>query len=225
MKILAVQIRNAFVTTICLAALAAGGAFAQHEGHSDHQFKDAQKWAQVFDDPARDAWQKPHEVISALKLAPDAAIADIGAGTGYFAARFSHMLAKGKVYAVDLEPDMVKHLGERAKKENLANLTPVLGATDSPKIPMPVDLVILVDVYHHIGAREQYFGKLRESLKTNGRVAIIDFRMDATMGPSKAMRIAPERVKTEMAKAGYALAEEHAFLPQQYFLVFKAGAQ
>ena len=83
-----------------------------------------------------------------------------------------------------------------------------------------VDLVILVDVYHHIGAREKYFGKLRESIKANGRVAVIDFRMDASMGPSKAMRIAPEQVKAEMAKAGYALAEEHGFLPQQYFLVF-----
>lgn len=218
-------LRTIAIAAIGLIALAAGAAIAQHEGHSEHQFKDAQKWAQVFDDPARDAWQKPHEVISALKLPADAAVADIGAGTGYFAARFSHMLAKGRVYAVDLEPDMVKHLGERAKKENLANLTPVLGATDSPKIPAPVDLVILVDVYHHIGARDQYFGKLRDSLKANGRVAVIDFRMDATIGPSKAMRIAPERVKAEMAKAGYVLAEEHAFLPQQYFLVFKAGAK
>ena len=206
-----------------VAVLAAGHVFAQHAGHDDHRFNDAQKWAQVFDDPARDAWQKPHEVISALQLAPDAAVADIGAGTGYFAARFSHMLAKGRVYAVDLEPDMVKYLGERAKKENLANLTPVLGATDSPQIPAPVDMVILVDVYHHIGERERYFGKLRDSLKPGGRLAIIDFRMDATMGPGKAMRIAPESVKSELAKAGYALAEEHAFLPQQYFLVFKAA--
>lgn len=203
----------------------AGGAQAQHAGHDNHRFKDAQKWAQVFDDPARDVWQKPHDVISALKLAPDAAIGDIGAGTGYFAARFAHMAPKGRVYAVDLEPDMVAHLGERAKKESLANLTPVLGAADTPKIPAPVDLVVLVDVYHHIGAREQYFGKLRESLKAGGRVAIIDFRMDASMGPGQAMRIAPERVKAEMTAAGYALAEEYGFLPQQYFLVFKAGAK
>ncbi len=208
-----------------LAVLAAGGVCAQHEGHTDHRFSDAIKWAQVFDDPARDAWQKPHEVISALKLAPDATVADIGAGTGYFAARFAHMLAKGRVYAVDLEPDMVRYLGERAKKENLANLTPLLGATGSPKIPAAVDLVILVDVYHHIGERERYFRALRESLKADGRVAIIDFRMDATMGPGKAMRIAPERVKAEMTRAGYVAVEEHAFLPQQYFLVFKRAAK
>jgi predicted methyltransferase len=214
-----------FVSVLLIGACVAGSALAQHAGHDNHRFKDAQKWAQIFDDPARDAWQKPHEVITALKLPADASVADIGAGTGYFAARFAHMVPKGRVYAVDLEPDMVAHLGERAKKDALANLTPVLGATDSPKIPAPVDLVTLVDVYHHIGAREKYFGKLRESIKTNGRVAVIDFRMDASMGPSKAMRIAPEQVKAEMAKAGYALAEEHGFLPQQYFLVFGRAAQ
>ncbi len=216
---------GAVLTALGLATLHGANAFAQHEGHADHRFNDANKWAQVFDDPARDAWQKPHEVIMALKLAPDAAVADIGAGTGYFAARFSHMLSAGKVYAVDLEPDMVTYLGERAQKEGLANLTPVLGATDSPKLPAPVDLVILVDVYHHIGARERYFGQLRESLKPNGRLAIIDFRMDATMGPSQAMRITPEQARMELAKAGYVQAEEHGFLPQQYFLVFRRSTQ
>jgi cyclopropane fatty-acyl-phospholipid synthase-like methyltransferase len=216
---------GALLTAIGLVAWPGAEALAQHEGHADHRFNDANKWAQVFDDPARDAWQKPHEVIMALKLSPDAAVADIGAGTGYFAVRFSHMLSGGKVYAVDLEPDMVKYLGERAKKEGLANLTPVLGATDSPKIPTPVDLVIMVDVYHHIGGRERYFAQLRESLKPNGRLAIIDFRMEASMGPSKAMRIAPEQIRTELAKAGYVQAESHDFLPQQYFLVFKRSAQ
>ena len=214
--------RHAFAV-LCAGALLASAtaSSAQHAGHDNHRFQDAQKWAQVFDDPARDAWQKPHEVITALKLAPDATVADIGAGTGYFSARFAHMLPQGRVYAVDLEPDMVKHLGERAKKEGLANLVAVQGATDSPRLPAPVDLVILVDVYHHIGARQAYFAKLKESLKPNGRVAVIDFRMDATMGPGKAMRIAPERVKDEMAKAGYLPAGEHGFLPQQYFLIFR----
>jgi predicted methyltransferase len=212
---------RALGTGLALCAAAVAAPAAEHAAHDHHRFNDAQKWARVFDDPARDAWQKPHEVIAALRLAPDAAVADIGAGTGYFAARLSHMVAKGRVYAVDLEPDMVRHLGERAKKDRLVNLTPVLGSAGSPNLPAPVDLVILVDVYHHIAAREQYFGRLRDALKTGGRIAVIDFRMDATIGPSKAMRIAPDRVKAEMAQAGFALAEEHAFLPQQYFLVFR----
>jgi cyclopropane fatty-acyl-phospholipid synthase-like methyltransferase len=163
-------------------------------------------------------------VIQALKLAPDAAVADIGSGTGYFAVRFAHMLEKGRVYGVDLEPDMVKYLAERAKKENLANLASIAGAPDDPKLPAPVDLVILVDVYHHIDNREAYFRKLRASLKSGGRVAIIDFRMDAPSGPPKAARIAPDRVKAEFKKAGYTLSSEHAFLPNQYFLVFRPAA-
>jgi predicted methyltransferase len=115
----------------------------------------------------------------------------------------------------------VKYLGERAKKENLSNLTAVAGAPESPRLPAPVDLVVLVDVYHHIGKREAYFRKLLDSLKPGGRVAIIDFRLDSPSGPPRNMRIAPDRVKAEFRQAGYALSEEHAFLPNQYFLIFK----
>src|SRR5438552_8281790 len=81
----------------CLAALASAQAPHTHE----HEFGDAEKWSQVFDDPKRDGWQKPHEVIQALRLASDATIADIGAGTGYFTVRFARMLPKAKVYAAD----------------------------------------------------------------------------------------------------------------------------
>ena len=203
------------------AALALAGPAAAQAPHThQHSFGDAEKWAHVFDDPERDAWQKPHEVIGALNLAPDAAVADLGAGTGYFAARLANMLPKGTVYAVDIEPGMVKYLGERAQREKLANLKPVAGIPADPRLPAKVDLVLLVDVYHHIEARERYFRALAASLKPGGRVAVIDFRLDSPSGPPKAARVAPERVKAELAGAGYALVEEHAFLPRQYFLVF-----
>jgi predicted methyltransferase len=196
-------------------------ALAQSPDHANHKFSGAEHWAKVFDDPERDKWQKPHEVISSLRLAPDAAVADIGAGTGYFAVRFAHMLPKGRIYAVDVEPDMVKYLGERAKKENLANLTAVAGAPDDARIPAPVDLVILVDVYHHIDNRAAYFRKLQTALKPGGRIAIIDFRLDAPKGPPVHARVAPDRVRSEMKDAGYHVAAEHAFLPNQYFIVFR----
>jgi SAM-dependent methyltransferase len=207
-----------------LAALACvAQAFAQSPHTHEHSFQDAEQWAKYFDDPKRDAWQKPHEIVNALKLAPDAAVADIGAGTGYFSVRFAHMLPQGRVYAVDVEPDMVKYLAERAKKENLPNLTPIAAAPDDPHLPAPVDLAIFVDVLHHVSARERYLQKLRASLKPGGRVAIIDFKPDASMGPPKSARIPPDQAKADFKRAGYVLADEHTFLPDQYFLVFRKG--
>ena len=210
-----------FFQTLATIVVLGTPALAQSPDHANHKFSGAEHWAKVFDDPERDKWQKPHEVITALKLAPDQSVADIGAGTGYFSVRFAHMLPQGRVYGVDVEPDMVKYLGERAKKENLTNLTAVAGAPDDARIPAPVDLVILVDVYHHVDKRAEYFRNLRASLKPGGRIAVIDFRLDAPTGPPKNARIAPDRVKTEMKSAGYALAAEHGFLPNQYFLIFK----
>ena len=100
----------------------------------------------------------------------------------------------------------------------------VRNETRSPRsdlAPEKADLVILVDVFHHIDDRERYFSKLRDSLKPGGRVAIIDFRIDSPEGPPKAARIAPEQVKAEFKRAGYSLEREHGFLPNQYFLVFR----
>jgi SAM-dependent methyltransferase len=215
------------LTATLIALLFAGWlahpASAQSPHTHQHRFSGAEKWAQIFDDPARDAWQKPQEVVQALKFRPDAVIADIGSGTGYFAVRLARMVPEGRVYGVDTEPDMVRYLAERAKREGLGNITPLQGAPDDPRLPEKADLVILVDVYHHIDNRERYFRKLRESLKPGGRIAIIDFRPDSPLGPPRSVRIPPERVKAELKTSGYALAEEHTFLPYQYFLVFEPG--
>ena len=203
-----------------LLALAPLCAPAQTPDTHSHRFGDAEKWAKVFDDPARDAWQKPHEVIEALALAPDAVVADIGSGTGYFAARLARFVSKGRVYGVDTEPDMVKYLAERASREGLANLVSIAGRPADPSLPAKVDLVLMVDVYHHIAGREEYFRRLRGSLKAGGRIAIIDFRVDSERGPPRRSRVSPARVRAEMGEAGYAAVKEHAFLPSQYFLVF-----
>jgi len=208
---------------VVIAALVALPGLAQSPATHQHSFGDAQKWSHVFDDPERDAWQKPHEVIQALALKSDAVVADVGAGTGYFSTRLAHMLKDGRVYAVDIEPDMVQYLAERAKKEGRANMIAVTGAADSPRLPAKVDLVLFVDVYHHVEKRERYFRGLRKSLNSGGRVAIIDFRLDSPDGPPREARIAPDQVKAEMKKAGYVLVSEHAFLPRQYFLVFRGA--
>ena len=216
--------RHRIRIVLALAVVAAScAAMAQAPHTHQHRFGDAEQWSKVFDDPQRDAWQKPHEVIQALALKPDAIVADLGAGTGYFSMRLAHMTPQGKVYAVDLEPAMVKHLDERAKKAGLQNVVAVQAQPGSANLPERADLVLLVDVYHHIEDRERYFRELAKSLKPGGRVAIIDFRMDSPAGPPRGARVEPGRVKAEMQRAGYALAREHAFLPNQYFLEFQPG--
>jgi predicted methyltransferase len=208
---------------LVLWAAFAAAAFGQSPPTHEHSFANSEQWAHVFDDPQRDEWQKPHQVIQALALKSNAAVADIGAGTGYFSARLANMLKDGRVYAVDVEPDMVKYLGERARREGLANLIAVQGAAQGANLPAKVDLALLVDVYHHIEARPRYFRDLRKSLNPGAQIAIIDFRLDSAEGPPRAARIAPEQVKAEMKQAGYVPVAEHSFLPRQYFLVFRGA--
>ena len=225
------------------AALFVGGGVAlaqmpdeppadRHQGHrhmSGHsgdgafhrRFDDADKWAKEFDSADRDAWQKPEEVLDRLHLEASARVADIGAGTGYFSVRIARRVPQGKVFAADVEPDMVRYLGERAQREHLSNIVPVQAASDAANLPEPVDLILVVDTYHHIGNRTQYFAKLKSSLRAGGRLAIVDFRADSPNGPPVQHRISPERAAEELGAAGYALAETHRFLPRQYFLVFR----
>lgn len=211
------------ILPLLLLALASSIAFAQGSHHShQHSFGDAEKWAKEFDDPARDEWQKPAEVIKALGLAPDAKVADIGAGTGYFAVRLARAVPKGKVYAVDAEADMVRYLGARAKKEGLANLVPVKGDAETPNLPEPVDLVLVVDTAHHIEKRRTYFHSLRGSLTPGARVAVIDFTAESKIGPPPAARIATSKLHAELSEAGYRLMATHAFLPNQFFVVYQA---
>lgn len=208
-----------FLFAACTAwlQLAAAQSPASHE----HEFDDAERWAQVFDDPSRDAWQKPEEVIRTLDLAPDARVADIGAGTGYFAVRLARALPQGRVYAVDIEPDMVRYLEQRARRAQLDNLAPIRGVPDDPRLPQKVNLALLVNTFHHIEQRQDYFALLRDSLAPRARLAIIDFRIDSPVGPPKGVRIAAEEVARELEAAGYELVEQHPFLLNQYFLVFR----
>lgn len=205
-----------------VVVLFAASALAQAPHDHEHRFDDAEHWSDVFDDPQRDAWQKPHEVVEALALPADAVVADIGAGTGYFAVRLARMLPKGKVYAADVEPQMVRHLAARAKRDELANMVAVQSDLDDARLPQTVDMALFVDVFHHIDGRESYFRRLKNSLRAGGRVAIVDFRRDSAIGPPPRARISADHVKRQLAAAGYTLEAEHDFLPNQYFLVFRA---
>jgi SAM-dependent methyltransferase len=200
------------------------GGQTGHAGSGEgfhRRFDDAEKWAKEFDNPERDAWQKPEEVLDALHLQTTSIVADIGAGTGYFSVRIAKRVPEGKVFAADIEPDMVRYLAARAEREHLANLTPVQARADTANLPEPVDLVLVVDTYHHIDDPMRYFAALMSSLRPSGRLVIIDFKADSPIGPPAQHRIPPEQVTHELAAAGYVLTEKFEFLPRQYGLIFK----
>ncbi len=186
-----------------------------------HRFQTAEQWAREFDDPARDVWQKPQEIIAAMKLEPGMVVADLGAGTGYFEPWLSRAVTTtGSVLALDVEPDMVRYLTERVQREHLGNVRPALVATDDPKLPANgVDRILVVDVWHHIDAREAYASKLRDALKSGGQVFVVDFKLDAHHGPPKHHRLAPEQIAHELGAAGLSVEMLATALPEQYIVV------
>jgi ubiquinone/menaquinone biosynthesis C-methylase UbiE len=191
---------------------------------SHRRFDDPAYWSTVFDDPGRAAWQKPDEVVAALALRPGQCVADLGAGTGYFSRVLSAAVGPtGTVLAVDPEPALVEHLRDRAEREGSANVVPVLASLDNPRLPGGlVDLVLIVDTYHHIDDRVAYFRRLRRALRPAGRIAIVDWqKRPLPVGPEMAHKLAREQVVREMERAGYRLAEEPSLLPYQYFLIFR----
>ncbi len=214
---------------IALAALPVG-LVAQNkpqtmeEMHKLHQ--DSKAYIASLEDPARDAYQKPHEVVMALGLKDGERIADIGAGSGYFALRFAHHVgAAGRVYAVDISPDMIVHLNQAVRAAGLDNVRTILSLPDDPLLPpASVDEVFICDTWHHIANRPGYLETLRKVLKPGGQVAIIDFQKKETpVGAPMEMRLSREEVVREFNQNGFRLASEFTFLPYQYFLVFASA--
>jgi ubiquinone/menaquinone biosynthesis C-methylase UbiE len=224
------KIVSLIVSTVCVLAFAPAqpphqepGKSSQQPGHGahmEHRFDDPERYAKSFDDPARDAWQLPDRVIDALALTPGQAVADLGAGTGYFTVRLARAPARPTVYAVDIEKAMVDYIAQRAAKEGLKQVIAVQGTTTAANLPEPVDVVLVVDTYHHIPDRPAYFRQLRKSMKPSARLAIIDFRKGAPSGPPDEFRFTPEQITAELKQAGFSLRTQHDFLPRQLFLVY-----
>jgi ubiquinone/menaquinone biosynthesis C-methylase UbiE len=196
-------------------------AAAPQEMH--HRHGDPMAYIASLDDPARDAYQKPDEVLKALALRPGEVVADIGAGSGYFALRFARAVGEtGRVYAVDVSPDMVRHLNRRLRDAGVRNVVTVLSEAGDPLLPdASVDRFVIVNTWHHVEDQAKYLGLLRRMLKPGGQVVHIDFhKRDLPVGPPVGTKIAREDLVKQMEAAGFRLAAEHAFLPYQYFLVF-----
>jgi 2-polyprenyl-3-methyl-5-hydroxy-6-metoxy-1,4-benzoquinol methylase len=203
----------------------ASGHTSEHVSpHGHHRFTDAEQWARHFDDPARDEWQRPDAVIDRLELKDGMRVADIGSGTGYFAVRLARAIPDGRIWGIDIEPEMVSYLNERAEREGLANLESRPGLPHDPQLPDHVDLVLIVDTYHHLSDRTAYFRGLVDDLASGGRVAIVDFKLgDLPVGPPDSMKISADAIIEEMQAAGYRLVtDDRELLPYQVILVFTA---
>ena len=185
-----------------------------------HRFDDAASWSKVFDDPERDAWQRPADVVAAMAIAPGMTVADVGAGTGYFEPYLSRAVGpEGKVVAVDIEPDMVRWLAERAKREGLANVEVVRGAAADPNLPSgSIDRVLVVDTWHHLDDRGAYAKKLAASLRPGGVVIVVDFTKESPHGPPPKARLAAEEVTADLAQAGLATRPLAVGLPHQFVI-------
>jgi ubiquinone/menaquinone biosynthesis C-methylase UbiE len=193
-----------------------------HQAHGhQHDFSGAEEWAKRFDSPERDVWQRPADVIAAMDIAPGMTVADIGAGTGYFLPHLSRAAgADGKVWGLDVEPDMVRYMKERAARESLANADAQQIPTDGPGVAdASMDRILIVNTWHHIEGRAAYAAKLKAALKPGGKLIIVDYSPDSPDGPPPAMRLAAQTVIDELAAGGLTgtlITEE---LPKQYIIV------
>ena len=175
----------------------------------------------------RDAWQKPEEVVQALRIRPGDRIADIGSGGGYFTFRLAKAVGPGgKVYAADLDEDLNEYVAERSRREAQANIEVILAEPADPRLPLSgTDLLFTSNAYHHIQDRANYFSNARKYLRPGGRVAIIEFNGKGWFERLTGHYTSIDLIEKEMRQAGYDLQQQFDFLPRQCFLVFsKSGS-
>ena len=203
----------ALIALVALAVVAAACASrAASISHAEHA-------AQRLDDPARDQWQRPDDVVRALELSPGMTVADVGAGTGYFAVRLARAVPQGEVVASDLDPDTVRSLEDRARREHLANLHAIRATpTSSGLAAHSVDAILVVHVWHHIADRAAYARDLAAALRPGGKLLVVEFSLEAHRGPPANMRLAPDAVVADFAAAGLAAKVVASALPDQYLV-------
>ena len=182
---------------------------------------------QRLDDPKRVASLKIDEVLATIKLKPGNVVADIGAGSGIFSRPMARAVGpKGKVFAVEVDKDLVAHINERSKQEKIKNLEAVLGEFDDPKLPARnVDVAFFQDVIHHIEHRQTYLKNLATYLKPDARIVMIDFVMDknnpkSPHAESPEMQITKEDVTGWMATVGFRPVEESHLFSDKYFVIY-----
>jgi ubiquinone/menaquinone biosynthesis C-methylase UbiE len=184
---------------------------------------DLEAYIAKMESPDRDGWQKPAQVLRALKLKRGQVTCDIGSGPGYFSMRLARAVGQqGLVYAVEVEPRILEVLRDRIEDSRLRNVVPVLALPGDPLIPpRACDLILIVDTFHHFPDPIAYLQRLAKSLRKGGRLVNIDFhKRELPVGPTE-HKISREEFLTQATAAGLVLKSEHQFLPYQYFLVLQ----
>lgn len=193
----------------------------EHQTHGhQHRFEKADDWVDRFEGTKRDEWQLPDHVVAQMQIKSGMSVADIGAGTGYFLGRLSAAVGEsGSVLGLDVEPDMVRYINERAQRESWANVEARVVAGDDPALaPGSVDRVLIVDTWHHISNRSDYAAKLLESLRPGGIVFVVDFTQESPHGPPKKHRLSADAVLSELEAGGLKAAIEESELPHQWIV-------
>ena len=176
----------------------------------------------ILEGPDRDAWQMPDEVMDALGIADGAVVADLGAGGGWFTVRLARRVGpSGRVYAQDIQPQMIESISRRVSREGLANVRTVLGTADDPRLPGGLDAVLIVGTYPEFSDPVTLLRRVAAALKPGGRLGIVDFTLEGGgPGPPLEERIEPREVIENAGRAGLRLLVHERFLRYQYMLVF-----
>ncbi len=178
-----------------------------------------------LDRPERESEERPSQAIAGLKLEPGMVVADFGAGSGYYTERLARAVGpRGRVLAVDLQPEMLAMVGRRAKKLGLDNIELVRSTPDDPQLPAGVvDLILMVDVYHELAAPQRVLRAMKTALSPRGRIAIVEFRKeDRTVPIREEHKMSVAQAVQEFGAEGYELDRRVDSLPWQHLLLFRA---
>ena len=171
----------------------------------------------------RERQERTDLLIAGLRLSEDFVVADIGAGTGYFTFPVAQRVPRGKVFSVDIQPEMLARIARRKALENVANVETVLGTEDDPKLPdNEIDLAFIVDAYHEFSFPREMGERLKESLKSGGQLVLVEYRAEDPRVPIKRLhKMSEAQVKQEMAAIGLDWVRTESYLPQQHVLIFQ----
>lgn len=178
----------------------------------------------ILEGPDRDDWQQPEQVMDVLGISDGNRVADIGAGGGWFTIRLAHRVGpNGVVYAEDIQPLMIDAIRRRVSRDGLANVVPILGTANDPRLPSGLNAVLIVDTYPQFRDPIALMRNVREALVPHGRLGIVDFTPDGSGGPGPPLadRLDPGTVIRDVSAAGFTFRSQETFLRYQYMLVFE----